>query len=287
MNRASLLLLAAALVVAFVAAYIWLTGGGGAVALPRLDPALGPVASAAMVGLLAGFIGAAIANRFNIGRRGLDAHVERLLKALEGKTRDASGPRSASQRPPADPAAGRSAELQTDSYRQFGGEPKPRPEPLRWPSAESPGRPSAVAAPEASRPLAATPNLDKVSAAYGRVIAGHISRSAFADFFETIGRARPVEIADGGRSIEAASGGESFLTSVDTGPVHLVFPSYDFIANQATQFATIASVPENVAAVFALERGDGELSLDRPAVYENSETGPRLVSKGQIRGFGG
>jgi hypothetical protein len=131
------------------------------------------------------------------------------------------------------------------------------------------------------------PNLNEISAGYSRAVSGHISRSAFADFFDRIGSSSPVEIADGGRAIQNASTPESFLTCVSAGSAYLVFPSYDFIANQATQFATIASVPENVAAVFTLERGDGELILESPAIYEQTETGLRIVTKGEIRGFGG
>jgi hypothetical protein len=130
------------------------------------------------------------------------------------------------------------------------------------------------------------PNLDSISSAYSRIVSGQISRSAFAEFFDGIGRWGPVEIAGGGGGIEPAEDG-SFLTCVNAGGAYLVFPSYDFIANQANQFATVASVPDNVAAVFVLERGDGELILGRPALYEESEAGPQLVSKGEIRGFGG
>ena len=116
---------------------------------------------------------------------------------------------------------------------------------------------------------------------------GQISRGAFADFFATIGLAGPVEIFDDGNFIGSASGGETFLTCVNAGPAYLVFPSYDFIANQSTHFATIASVPKDVGAVFTLERGDGELILETPAIYQESETGLRRVEKGEIRGFGG
>lgn len=289
MNRASLLLLAAAFVVLLAAAYVWLTANGGVIALPRLDSAMGPAASAAMAGLLAGFVGAAIANRFNIGRRRRDARLEELLAALE-KTRGAAerGPSSRlSPPPPLAPARRPAAELRTDPYWHLGGEPKAPVEREQWSAAEPPAPIPAEPLQEPRRPLPAIPNLNEISAAYSRIVSGNISRRAFADFFETIGRSGPAEISDGGRSIEGVSGGESFLTCVNAGSVYLVFPSYDFIANQATQFATIASVPENVASVFALERGDGELILDRPAVYEDSETGLRLVSKGEIRGFGG
>lgn len=289
MNRASFLFAAAAFVILLAAAYVWLTANGGTAALPRLDPAVGPSASAAMAGLLAGFIGAALANRFNIGRRGREADLAKLLAALEAQSREAADRGPASRLSPSPPAPARRPpdELRTEPYWHLGGEPRPRVEPPQRPAAESSGSPPAAVSQEPRRPLPTVPNLNEVSAAYSRVVSGNISRRAFADFFETIGRSGPAEISDGGRSIEGVSGGESFLTCVNAGSVYLVFPSYDFIANQATQFATIASVPENVAAVFALERGDGELILDRPAVYEDSETGLRLVSKGEIRGFGG
>lgn len=303
MSRNVLLALGAAIALLGLAAlYLWLGGGGGSIALPRLGAGAGAVASAAMAGLLAGFVGAAIANRFNIGRRGHDAGLAQRIAALE-TARDSA--RAASPPPPPPPpvaaerAAPQPAARPSFIYDRPRQEPQARQEPVAPPppepaEARGPAPPPPPEPAEAREPppppeprrRPSVPNLAEISAAYSRIVSGHISRSAFAQFFDGIGRSVPVEITDGGNAIGRASG-ESFLTCVDAGEAYLVFPSYDFIANQTTQFATVASVPESIAAVFTLERGDGELILDRPAIYEDSGTGLRRVEKGEIRGFGG
>jgi hypothetical protein len=119
------------------------------------------------------------------------------------------------------------------------------------------------------------------------VAGGQISRAAFADFFESLGPTGPVEAADAGETIEASSDPDAFLASVHLSGTTLVFPSYSFIANLDTQFTTIASVPEKVACLFTLSRGSGEVVLEKPALFEDEDFGPRLRSKGELRGFAG
>jgi hypothetical protein len=122
---------------------------------------------------------------------------------------------------------------------------------------------------------------------YGKLAAGPISRSAFSAFFNSIGHSGPVDVEPGGQSIRPEGDPDGFLISVYVNNSVLVFPSYSFIANLDTQFATIASVPENVASIFTLTRGSGEVSIECPAIFIEDDAGLRLKRKGEIRGFAG
>ena len=128
--------------------------------------------------------------------------------------------------------------------------------------------------------------ISEIVANYRRLLSGTMSRSSFQGFFDAIGESEPVKLTTQWDSIEPATG-ESFLTAVSLGPDLLVFPSYEFVSNAANQFSTIASVPESVSAVFELRRDDGEITLDRPAVFDGHDIRPVLRTKGILRGFDG
>lgn len=129
---------------------------------------------------------------------------------------------------------------------------------------------------------------DEIMRRYREAVSGTISRSTFRLFFDEIGAWGPVDPEDGGRRISASKDDEGFLVSVMNGTEALVFPSYNFVANQDTQFSTIASVPETVASAFSLVRGAGDIVLGTPAVYlTDGEGSAVLVSRGEIRGFSG
>jgi len=176
--------------------------------------------------------------------------------------------------------------------------------PLPWPSEAEAGHTVAESAPfrgveerssgDAPRERAITESrsprrvaIGDLVSGYARVASGQITRATFQSFFDSIGNSGPVEVADQGRSIVSSRTSEAFLTSVNAGSAIVVFPSYDFIANQATQFSTIASVPEAVSLLFELKRGDGDIAMERPAIFNATDSGPELRSKGVLRGFGG
>lgn len=139
-----------------------------------------------------------------------------------------------------------------------------------------------------TQPVATTgPSLDDVVAGYGRLVSGQISRSAFQDYFENIGPYGAIKVTQQGRSIEEAAGDETFLMSVLLGQHILVFPSYEFVSNMETQFNTIASVPEPVAQLFELGKGDGEIVVEAPAIFDNLDGTPVFQSSGVMKGFGG
>lgn len=263
-------------IVVLISALMWLIDPG-TIAIRPIPWYPGPLISAAIIGLLAGFAGATIASLFRVGSRRwsrrLSARIDELenWRAVERKARETAASASA---PPPPPPSSRRQEVPASAYGMTGPE---------W-ETQGAGQPAQAPPAVPSRPIIP---LNDIVMRYGKVAAGHISRSNFAEFFESVGQFGPVEIAEGGQSITVTSNEESFLTAVNAGSAILVFPSYDFVANQETQFNTIASVPDDVAVLFELARGDGEIVLDRPAVFEETEAGPNLRSKGELRGFGG
>ncbi len=128
--------------------------------------------------------------------------------------------------------------------------------------------------------------LSEIVAGYRHLLSGTLSRASFQSFFEGIGESGPVQLTADRTSIEEATG-ESFLVSVARSSRVLVFPSYDFASNAANQFSTIASVPEAVSILFDLERDEGEIAMERPAMFDIGEDRLVLKSKGVIRGFDG
>lgn len=162
----------------------------------------------------------------------------------------------------------------------------------RTPLPESPPPPPPAAKPRESKaPPAAPPPpppvpLSEIVAGYRHLLSGTLSRASFQSFFEGIGESGPVQLTADRTSIEEATG-ESFLVSVARSSRVLVFPSYDFASNAANQFSTIASVPEAVSILFDLERDEGEIAMERPAMFDIGEDRLVLKSKGVIRGFDG
>jgi hypothetical protein len=156
--------------------------------------------------------------------------------------------------------------------------PSPALEPARPRSSGEPK--TAPVQPPPPRPV------NEIVADYQRLLSGTMSRSSFQNFFEAIGSAGPVQpTADHNSIVNATT--ESCLTALARGSKVLVFPSYEFVSNAANQFSTIASVPEAVSALFDLQRDDGEIVLERPAIFDGGENYPVLRSKGIIRGFDG
>jgi hypothetical protein len=139
----------------------------------------------------------------------------------------------------------------------------------------------------AMRPSSSGPPINDIVLAYGKIATGHLSRSAFQSFFSSLGPGGPVDVIDGGQSIRRSEDPDAFLISADIDGTILVFPSYSFVANRDTQFSTIASVPDNVALLFALTRGSGEIVVASPAVFSEREGVPTRERRGEIKGFAG
>jgi hypothetical protein len=238
-----------------------------------LLPLLLPV----ILSVLAGFIGGWAAFRHQRVREHLEQTDIRLSAHFKGIDQQLRELRDKVERgPDADAVAARNAgpPLRRDDRSD-------RREPLRDRAAEPP---AATPPPQQRR---TPPDLATAAARFAQLTRGNISRTAFADFFDTLGDSTAVDSADGGRSLQPAQG-EGFLTAVESGGYILVFPSYRFVSNWDTQFAFMASVPESVTELFDLTRGDGEIAMASPALFESHSGGaPRRLERGAITGFQG
>ena len=261
---------------------------------PRLAPLAapsGPSAVPLLAAILAGIAGGTLAGWLT--GRGPSRHVDNLsarVARLEKELRSGAAQRhdqaarilSSVTTPERGgrPSSGR------DSW--FDGDPDPLPaaraEPVRPRPAQEP---RSTWTPPDAEPAPPSEPIEEITARFGRVAAGQISRSGFSRFFEELGPSGGVRAERGGTTIAPASGGEELLASVNSAGRILVFPSYEFVSNQPTQFATIASVPDEVASVFELTRGDGELVVLRPAVFEEADGETRRLMKGELGGFAG
>ncbi len=68
--------------------------------------------------------------------------------------------------------------------------------------------------------------------------------------------------------IASSENAESFLTGVKAGGSILVFPSYDSSRTKKTQFKIRSRASlENVSALFTLTRGNGDIMLETPAIF--------------------
>jgi hypothetical protein len=266
-----------------------------------------PVAHVILISLVSGLVGGVAANFLGLGRRGPLVNLvrQRSLESInkgntvasgQGATNSGAADPVPSASPPdttlgsddADPYRSRHFEIPTENRLGQSGtlpfrsayEPQAGPLPEQFPRAESPHA-------ETEAPAMVTPNLSEIVAGYQKVASGIISRSAFDNYFATLGPSGPVEVIDEGRSIRSSSDPEAFLLSVHVGRVTLVFPAYSFISNRDLQFSTIASVPEVVSTLFSLVRGSGEVIVDSPAVFVDSEPDLKLWTKGEIKGFAG
>lgn len=231
----------------------------------RLD--LMALAPLAIVALLAGLAGGWLAG-WLVGRSHRRALTERLA-GLEMRLRETRD--QAARRP-----------VVAEGPRATPYAPPPAPPP---PPPSSPERPTTEPPRAAAPPSAAA--LGEIMAGYARLAGGTISRSEFQNFFNSLGPSGPVEIAENGAAVRSSSNHDGFLTSVAVGGRVLVFPSFEFIANRDTQFSTIAGVPEEVAALFDLARGSGDIVVERPATFDPGDVVARLVSRGSIAGFPG
>jgi hypothetical protein len=307
MRRASAYVVGIVLLALVGLAIGWFFAGGG----PAPSSAPSPASRGAVPGstaaslavhllgaLLAGFLGGLLASwlgqRGTSGRsasvddrllklgKGLDG-VDNRLAAIErglrsGAERDDKVDRILSRvadRPPPSPGAADWLETAMPDRARQGGPVQPIT------SATAPVRPAAAP----SAPPRET--VEEITARFGRVAAGQIARSGFSRFFSDLGPSGGVRVERGGAVIEAASGGEELLTAVNTSAGILVFPSYQFVSNQPTQFATIASVPDEVASIFDLTLGSGDLVVNRPAMFEEIDGETRRVAKGALGGFAG
>jgi hypothetical protein len=237
-----------------------------------------PLLLTVVLSALAGFIGGWAAFR----SQKIEPHLEKLDRDFESHWRSTEKQladireqvqRAASGNPAAARPAGQAP--RRDEQSDYWTEPRPQPAPE--PRGEAPP----------PQPRRAPPDLGSIAARFGQLTRGNISRTAFAEFFASLGDSTAVESADGGRSLQQAQG-DGFLTAVDVGGHILVFPSYRFVSNWDTQFAFMASVPESVTELFELARGDGEIAMARPALFESNAGGaPRRIDRGEIRGFQG
>lgn len=241
-----------------------------------LPSRLMPLLLTLILSLVGGVIGGWLAFRAMKIRE----HLERLDHDFQNHWRHTdkglADLREQMQRPPAAAAPPR-------QQPGYGLSRVERPDHRPPPAADRPPEPRREAPEPRPAPM---PDLAQVAAGYGRLTRGNISRSDFARFFEALGTSSAVESAAGGTSLQQAQS-EDFLTAVSVGGRILVFPSYNFVANWDTQFTTMASVPESVAEVFDLARGDGEIVMSAPALYEEDGGAPRRLQRGVISGFQG
>jgi hypothetical protein len=234
-----------------------------------------------VLAVLGGYIGGWYAFR----SMGIKEHLERIdrefqdhWRATDGRLRDL---REKMQAPAARPGP-----REHSSYAVPGGERLER-ERHDGISQEQSGTRNAGAEREtAAARHRELPNLSALAAQYGQLTRGNISRSDFARFFDSLGESMPVESCDGGRGLQQAQG-EGFLTAVGQGDHIIVFPSYTFVANWDTQFTTMASVPESVTELFDLSRGDGEIVMAAPALFDRNGGSPLRIERGKLHGFQG
>ncbi|HEY1605760.1 MAG TPA: hypothetical protein VGF77_09200 [Allosphingosinicella sp.] len=256
------------------AAVIALLGSFGYILLSRNDfefpmsvPSirLTPIAAAAATGFFAGLLGAFLVYILEL-RRGfrlinhrlneLERRVDAADRALRRKPVTPESPPQARAEWPKSPVD--ECDWHSDSYSR---------------AATTPERPREVDKPTEPPPA---PRINEAVDAYNRLLGGSsLSRSSFEEFFASLGGRR--DLGDGRR----------FLAAVETGRTVLVFPSYEFASNMETQFSTIASIPDELAEAFDVQRGEGEILLEYPAVFDLASGTDRLVTKGTLRGFRG
>jgi outer membrane murein-binding lipoprotein Lpp len=280
--------LAAALLLLLGWAAWWvMTGGNGARALAGAEFAL-PAPHLFLIALVAGMVGGLAGASLSAARAGraseeLHSKIDMLKRKL-GQLGDEVVAAQQTADTAYDAAMNRNTpepQIVAPATNRQGPDEAAERQPPPPPAA----RPDQAAATMHPAPLPRL--LNGVMESYAQLMAPPMSRSKFDRFFEDLGRSGAVSFVKEGCRLVTARGSAGFLTGVSVDLHVLVFPSFNFIANAETQFATIASVPAAVAELFELQRGSGIVTVERPAIFREDTQGPVLQEKGIIGGFPG